>query len=833
MYSRTVRNLSIGIVLTVGFFGHPEVYICAPSCCLLPLSWVFTNTNSSIEILSTATLVAIDWSKSATLYITGNGGVQSEWQWSMSSVGFKNNKCLLDMSSMSKFMNLFNNFAVSYRTVFESPLSGYVLDHNVVECTFCVGISPVSTPNQGNMKLQGSNLDCGIVGTMGLPKARKSYGNGGIVVGTMLVNNSRSSLMSSGVIRNYSSLGGPGAELPKGSSLNPGKISPLIIQKCEKRVVFASLDTAKLIHVISHPDVLLLAYELIKSKPGNMTTGASKETLDGISMEWIHETSRKIKAGQYQFGLARRIMIPKVGKPGERPLTMASPREKVVQKAMALVFHEIFESKFLDYSHGFRPGRSCHSALQMVDRTFRGGKWVIEADLTKCFDRIPHKKLLDVLSRQIQCSKTLASVSSGLKAGHIFLGTVVQSGDIGTPQGSILSPLLSNIYLHELDQFMHVLVEQNTMGKTRRKNPEYRKIQAEIAKLHGNPEQQSLLRRKLWQIPSKDQMDPSFRRLAYVRYADDFVICITGPRQLAVDVLGQVERFLGEQLGLELNREKTLLTKFSDGINFLGSSITNRKIGQKPVELMTSGPAKGHLVRVSPRLSFHAPIRKLLERLVVRGYFVWSNQRAVPTAMRSLVNLDHRNILLLYNAVIRGLLNYFSFADNRKSMGTIIHGLKMSCALTLALKYKLRTASKAFKTFGSLLSCPESGVKIYLPDTFARLDHKVKFNVGGVTATPEKTIKLSYSNRMTVSSLGKPCVICGDPNVQMHHVRKLRELRSRLHLDWLTMQMAAINRKQVPLCVNHHHRLHNNLLSAQERELFRQGCENLAGNKKR
>lgn len=711
------------------FFGHPEVYICAPLCCLFPLSWVFPNTNSSIEILSTATLVAVDWGKSATLYTTGNGGVQSEWQWSMSSVGFKNNKCLLDMSSMSKFMNLFDNFAVSHRTVSESPLSGYVLDHTVVGCTPCVGISPVSTPNQGNIKLQGSNLDCGIVGTMGLPKARKSYGNGGTVVGTMLVNNSRPSLMSSGVTRNYSYLGGPGVELPKGSSLNPSKNSPLIIQKCEKRVVFAPLDTSKLIHVISHPDVLLLAYELIKYNPGNMTTGASKETLDGISMGWIHETSRKIKAGQYKFCPARRIMIPKVGKPGERPLTMTYPRDKVVQKAMALVFHDIFEPKFLDYPHGFRPGRSCHSALQMVDRTFRY-KWVIEADLTKCFDRIPHKKLLDVLSSQIKCSKTLALVSSGLKAGHFILGTGVHSGYIGTPQGSILSPLLSYIFLHELDQFMHALVEQNTMGKSRRKNPEYSKIQVKIAKLHGYSELQSMLRRKMWQIPSKDQMYPSFRRLAYVRYADDFVICITGPRQLAVDVLGQVERFLGEQLGLELNREKTLLTKFSDGFYFLGSSITNRKIGQKPVELMTSGPAKGHLVRVSPRLSFHAPIRKLLERLVVRGYFVWSNKRAVPTAMRSLVNLDHRNILLLYNAVIRGLLNFFSFADHRKSMGTIIHGLKISCALTLALKYKLRTASKAFKTFGSLLSCPESGVKIHLPDTFARIDHKIKFNVG-------------------------------------------------------------------------------------------------------
>jgi hypothetical protein len=201
--------------------------------------------------------------------------------------------------------------------------------------------------------------------------------------------------------------------------------------------------------------------------------------------------------------------------------------------------------------------------------------------------------------------------------------------------------------------------------------------------------------------------------------------------------------------------------------------------------------------------------------------------------MRSLVNLDHRNIILLYNAVIRGLLNYYSFADNRKSMGTIVHGLKMSCALTLALKYKLRTAAKTFQKFGSLLKCPESEAKIYLPNTFSRLSYEKKYNTKSIIANPEKIVKLSFSNRKTISALGRACIICGDSqNVEMHHLKKLRELRKRKHLDWFAMQMAAINRKQVPLCTNHHDRLHNNLLTTQERELFRQGCKDLVGSKK-
>jgi len=155
-----------------------------------------------------------------------------------------------------------------------------------------------------------------------------------------------------------------------------------------------------------------------------------------------------------------------------------------------------------------------------------------------------------------------------------------------------------------------------------------------------------------------------------------------------------------------------------------------------------------------------------------------------PCGMRSLVNMAHRDILLLYNAVIHGILNYYRCADNRKSLGSIIHGLKMSCALTLALKFKLRTAAKAFKRFGGKLTfkTEKNSIDLFIPNTFARKNHLDKFKIGEVS-NPEKAIKLSYANRKTNSGLIKPCVICGDPKVEMHHVRKLRELRNRLHLD--------------------------------------------------
>ncbi|MGQ2964128.1 MAG: reverse transcriptase/maturase family protein, partial [Agrobacterium sp.] len=163
------------------------------------------------------------------------------------------------------------------------------------------------------------------------------------------------------------------------------------------------------------------------------------------------------------------------------------PREKIVQKAIAMVLTALYEPHFLEYSHGFRPFRGCHSALKMIDERFRGGKWVIEADITKCFDRIPHDKLLEILSRRISCKKTLALIKSGLKAGYILLGKKVTNEKVGTPQGSVLSPLLANIYLHELDCFMEDLTKQHTKGETRKRNPEYRRVQYEMV---GGPKPQ-------------------------------------------------------------------------------------------------------------------------------------------------------------------------------------------------------------------------------------------------------------------------------------------------------------------------------------------------------
>jgi retron-type reverse transcriptase len=216
---------------------------------------------------------------------------------------------------------------------------------------------------------------------------------------------------------------------------------------------------------------LVSAYELIKSNPGNMTSGSDKITLDGIDLNYFLKIQERLKAGIYKFPPARRVQISKEGKNETRPLTIASPRDKIVQKAMQLVMNEYYEPKFLDTSHGFRPGRGTHTAIQFMEAKFQSVHYIIEADFSKAFDKIPHNKMMEILRRDIKCQKTLQLINSG--AGFIENGKLSDNLSIGTPQGSILSPLLCNIYFHELDIFMEDLINRYNKGIRRSTNKEY------------------------------------------------------------------------------------------------------------------------------------------------------------------------------------------------------------------------------------------------------------------------------------------------------------------------------------------------------------------------
>jgi group II intron reverse transcriptase/maturase len=578
----------------------------------------------------------------------------------------------------------------------------------------------------------------------------------------------------------------------------------------------------KLIHIVTNPEVLILAYETIKSKPGNETPGVNAQTLDGIDLDWVQSISKLLLAGKYKFKAARRVYIPKKGKNKKRPLTISSPKDKVVQQAMYLVLNAIYEPSFLESSHGSRPGKGNHTALKSIKLKFQGVKWCIEADIESNFPSISHKILLSLLRKRISCEKFLTLVKRSIKAGFIENGVFKESNK-GLFQGNVTSPILNNVYLHELDVFMDGLCEDFTSGKYRRKSSLFINIQYRIEK-ETNVAQIKKLRKELWQVQSKDPMDPDFKRLFYVRYVDDFVIGVVGSKEDATDIKERVKCFLEENLKLVLSDEKSLITHFSKmPITFLGTLIKGNWRTEKQVKLVRKlGVLRK--VRITGRPILKASIKDLFLKKTVNGFFKKKARKFVPTKVGWLINFDHADILRYYNSVIRGILNFYSFSNNRKSLGSLVHGLKFSCARTLALKYKLRFASKTFSRFGSKLKCPDTGLELFIPKTF-RATEEFAINA----PIPDESLFKSWNNKLTKSSLFKYCVICGSSHqVEMHHVRKIKDLKFKARggkMDFFTMQMASINRKQIPICRTHHKALHKNKLFSLERQQFKVGIE--------
>lgn len=234
------------------------------------------------------------------------------------------------------------------------------------------------------------------------------------------------------------------------------------------------------IKTISNIKNLVSAYELIKSKPGNLTHGVDKTTLDGLTMKTLKKIQKELKAGTYEFNPARRIQIPKPGKNETRPLTIASPREKIVQKAILLILEQFYEKQFSESSHGFRPGRGTYTAIRNLEAELQSVHYIIEVDFSKAFDTIQHKALTEIIKEDIKCEKTLKLIKSGLKAGYIEFGNLHDNLIVGTPQGSILSPILCNIYLDKLDKFIEETKKEYETGTKRQRSTEYMKIQNKV-----------------------------------------------------------------------------------------------------------------------------------------------------------------------------------------------------------------------------------------------------------------------------------------------------------------------------------------------------------------
>lgn len=568
-------------------------------------------------------------------------------------------------------------------------------------------------------------------------------------------------------------------------------------------------------------DLFLLAYQNIYKSEGNMTKGTDNKTIDGMSIKRIDTIISKLRDESYQPQPSRRTYIPK--KNGKmRPLGIPSFDDKLVQEVVRMILEAIYEGGFSKYSHGFRPNRSCHTALNQIQVTFTGVKWFVEGDIKGFFDNINHNKLIEILSERIKDERFLRLMRKFLRAGYMEDWTYHNTYS-GTPQGGIVSPILANIYLDKLDSFMHTLKERFDKGKFRRisdKAYEFEKRRGVLAKKLRNSkneeeksalaEQIKVIDRERLKFPHSDPFDENFKRLWYVRYADDFLVGVIGSKEDAILIKQQIKEFISNELMLELSEEKTLITHSKKKARFLGYDIYVRRSNATK---RNKNGIKARFLNGTVCLELPTEImrKKLLEYKAMEiETTVYGKENWKTIARYYLKDNDDLEILDQYNSEIRGFRNYYSIANNSSHANSFGYIMQYSMFKTYATKYrksmkKMMRKYQIGKDFGVTYTDKKGNVKtrLFYNGGFARKPMQKNAMVDVIPQTVKYSSKTSLMARL---SAGK-CELCGKENVdiEIHHVRKLKDLKGK---DYWERFMIARNRKTLALCTECHDKLH-------------------------
>jgi group II intron reverse transcriptase/maturase len=565
------------------------------------------------------------------------------------------------------------------------------------------------------------------------------------------------------------------------------------------------LPLTQLYRQMFNKDLYLLAYGNIYSNKGAMTPGASEETADGMSEEKIEQIIGLMRSEKYRFSPARRVYIPK--KNGKlRPLGLPAWSDKMVGEVVRLLLEAYYEPQFSDRSHGFRRKRGCHTALREINSTWTGTVWFIEGDISDCFGSLNHQVLLAILAEKIQDQRFLRLVRNMLKAGYLedweYHDTLS-----GCPQGGVISPILSNIYLDKLDDFVErELIPQYTRGKTRSRNPEY--VRAEwrcrSARQRGDRAEARKQRRIMRALPSTDPMDPGYRRLLYTRYADDHVLGFIGSKAEAEEIKGKLARFLRDTLALELNQEKTLITHARTGAaRFLGYEITIQHSSTK----ITGG-----------RRAVNGVIALKVPRDVIRAKCALYRKKGKPWHRSRLQNQSDYDIVRIYGAEYRGVVNYYLLARNTWRLGTLRWNAETSMLKTLAAKHRCTVTQAASRykakaaTAGGQLTCFEARIRREgKDDLVARFGGiSLRQNRRAVITDPAPVPIHAPRKELIVRLRMRQCELCEHgTTVDVHQVAKLADLGKEGpdQPAWAVL-MAKMRRKTLVVCSACHEWIH-------------------------
>ena len=558
-------------------------------------------------------------------------------------------------------------------------------------------------------------------------------------------------------------------------------------------------------------EMFAVAYQRIYAKQGNMTPGTDGKTIDEMSLERIERLIVSLKDESYQPHPARRVYIPKKnGK--KRPLGIPSFEDKSVQEVVRLLLEAIYEGHFEGTSHGFRPHRSCHTALGMIQKSFAGAKWFIEGDIKGFFDNIDHNVLISILRERISDERFLRLIRKFLNAGYVEDWKYNKTYS-GTPQGGIISPMLANIYLDKFDKYIKEYAAKFRKGDRRSINPEYWRLNNKKnwlkKKLQKTSDEQirksylyeiAQLSKQMLSTPHKDAMDADFRRMQYVRYADDFLISVIGSKSECETIKADITQFMREQLKLELSDEKTLITHAQDKAKFLGYEIFIRK--SDAVKRNKDGVLKRDFNGAVVLTLNSAVIQKKLTEynaLEVRNIdgkdIWWSKPRRYMTPMKP------EDILAQYNAETRGLYNYYSLAANvSKECASFAFIMKMSMFKTLG--WKLNTSARKVRQKYQ----KDKDFVIPYNDAKGKQKYRVFYNEGFKKRNAQfdvdydklpQTMYVPYPSLVERLKDGR-CELCGkEGKVVMHHVRTLTKLKG--NNEWEKLMLKR-HRKTLVVC---------------------------------
>jgi group II intron reverse transcriptase/maturase len=567
------------------------------------------------------------------------------------------------------------------------------------------------------------------------------------------------------------------------------------------------LPLERVYRLLFNPALYLKAYGKIYRNDGALTKGATEETVDGMSMPKIAAIIEALRDERYHWTPVRRIYIEKRHSKKKRPLGLPSFSDKLLQEVLRLILSAYYEPQFSPSAHGFRPGRGCHTALSEIYHKWVGTKWMVEGDIAQCFDALDHSVLVSILSENIHDGRLLRLIEGLLKAGYLEEWRYHATYS-GSPQGGILSPLLANVYLNKLDKFVETtLVSAYTRGERRRVNPPYGALQRQESELRkkGELEQAEAFRRQKQLLPSLDPHDPGYRRLRYLRYADDWLIGWSGPRSEAEDIKIQVKAFLKETLHLTLSEEKTLITHArTHPAKFLGYDIVVLNNNHKH-------DWRGHR-SINGQIGLKVPRQVIAEKCqpyLRRGKPVHRKDRTEDTVY---------SIIVQYQQEFRGLAEYYQLAVNRYQLNRLKWVMERSLVATLAHKLRI-TMAQVYDRYQTTIETPD-GLRKGLQVTVEREGKRpLVARWGGFSLARNRKAILNDTPPWTWGErselerrlLANTCELCGSQvNVEVHHIRALKDLQQPGRKErplWRRM-MAARRRKTLIVCRPCHDDIH-------------------------